>query len=202
LFTGIITNESKILSAERSEDGLKLTFETPKDWQDLALGESISTNGVCLTVAAIGNDSYSCVLIPETLKRSTFGKYQPTRVNLERALRLSDRIDGHLVQGHVDEVGIIERVSRSNEGGLRFSISFSSEHQDYIIEKGSISVDGVALTVTQVNGSTFEVALIPYTLRHTTLGDLKESDMVNLEFDIIGKYVTNNLKNWRKNAAS
>lgn len=192
MFTGIITATSKIVSSEKVGNDLQVTFERPTDWDDLELGESISTNGVCLTVTAIHDDSYDCVLVPETLQRSSFGKQLPERVNLERSLTLQDRLDGHLVQGHVDVVGQVEAIDQS--AGHEVTIGYNPEHQRLLIEKGSITIDGVALTISALSGINFTVALIPHTLENTTLGSLKVGNEVNLEFDVVGKYVVRNLE--------
>jgi riboflavin synthase len=192
MFTGIISDTTNIRLSKTDESGMTLTFDTPATWNDLKEGESIATNGVCLTVAAIRQKEYDCVVIPETIARTSFGKKLPKKVNLERALRLNDRLDGHLVQGHVDGVGYISTIEQSD--GKRLTITFDPKNRKLVVRKGSITVDGVALTVTLISKDTFEVALIPFTLKNTTLSTLEVGDAVNLEFDIIGKYVLNSVQ--------
>lgn len=171
---------------------MTLTFDRPASWTDLALGESVNTNGICLTVAAIRKNQYDCFVIPETLKRTSFGKKLPKRVNLERALALNGRLDGHFVQGHVDRVGQVSSVEQGD--GLRLSVTFDPSDRDLVVEKGSITIDGISLTVATVTDNVLTVALVPYTLEHSTIGELQVGDTLNLEFDIIGKYVINSLK--------
>ena len=192
MFTGIISETARVLRHKKTEDGMLMTFEKPDSWSDLVLGESIATDGVCLTIAAIREHEYDCFLVPETLEKSSFGIQILGSVNLERALQLSSRIDGHIVQGHVDGVGTVTAIEVKD--GLRMTIQFDPEFRKYVIEKGSITVNGVALTISNISEDTFEVAIIPFTLEHTTLRQLKEHDYVNLEFDLIGKYVLNGLK--------
>ena len=187
MFTGIISDTTKILGSKRSTDNLRITFKKPADWTDLKLGESIATNGVCLTVAAIRDNEYDCDLMTETLTVTSFGGSLPKVVNLERALRAGDRFDGHFVQGHVDCVGQVTKVDKV--GGWRLSVQFDPRYKKLVAPKGSITIDGVSLTVAALKGTTATVALVPYTLAHTTLVKLKAGDKVNLEFDMIAKYV-------------
>jgi riboflavin synthase len=192
MFTGIISDISSVRESEKSDEGILLTFDRPASWTDIALGESINTSGVCLTITAIREHAYDCFVVPETLSRSSFGKKFPKQVNLERALALNGRLDGHFVQGHVDGVGRVTAIDNSD--GRRVHIAFDTENRDLIVEKGSITIDGVSLTVAAITDTIVVVALVPYTLAHTTLGQLQVEDLVNLEFDIIGKYVINSLR--------
>ncbi len=192
MFSGIIEETSQILRSNKSDKGILLAFERPKEWTDLKLGESISTNGVCLTIVALREHEYDCFLIPETLDKSTFGVSIPKVVNLERALQINDRIDGHIVQGHVDARAKIIQISSKND--KRISIQIEKSDRKYIISKGSITIDGVALTVASCTVASFDVAVIPYTLEYTILKILEVGDYVNLEFDLIGKYVLNSVK--------
>lgn len=192
MFTGIISDTSSMRVSKTTDEGMTVTFDRPASWTDLKEGESINTNGVCLTVAAIREQEYDCVVVPETLSRTSFGKGLPKKVNLERALALNGRLDGHLVQGHVDGVGQVTAVDKSD--GPRVHVAFDPKNRDLVIEKGSITIDGVSLTVAALTDAALVVALVPYTLEHTTLGELSVGDTVNLEFDIIGKYVINGLK--------
>jgi riboflavin synthase len=188
MFTGIITETAPIKRTEKLENGLKLTFKKPK-WDDLELGESIATNGVCLTVTAIRDDEYDVFLMPETLSKTSFGHKIPERVNLERALSTGDRFGGHFVQGHVDGVGKVIKINKTN--GHKIEIKFPAKNTQLVMYKGSITVDGVSLTIASCKEDLLSVALIPHTLQYTTLNTLKEGDMVNLEFDMLGKYVVN-----------
>jgi riboflavin synthase len=194
MFTGIITDIAEVKHSDKKENGLKLTFKKPNGWKDLELGDSISTNGACLTVTKIDDDSYECFLIPETLAKTTFGRRVPDKVNLERALKADGRIDGNFVLGHVDEVGEVISFSKDNDW-VMLVIACSKEFQGLVVYKGSVVINGVALTISKATIGSFEVSLIPYTLDHTTLGLLNNGDSVNIEYDILGKYVLNNLAN-------
>ena len=174
------------------KSGMTLTFDRPKGWDDLLVGDSVATNGICLTVAAIRDKEYDCVAVPETLARTSFGKKLPKKVNLERAMSMKSRFDGHFVQGHVDGTGQVSAIK--NNGERRLTITFDPKNRNLVMYKGSITIDGVALTVASVEDNNLTVALIPHTLEHTTLPSLKLGDYVNLEFDILGKYVINSLK--------
>jgi riboflavin synthase len=187
MFTGIITDTAKVRHSRLVKDGLILTLERPTGWGDLALGDSVSTNGVCLTVAEIRDDEYDCMMVPETLRVTAFGGEVPAVVNLERPLREADRMGGHFVQGHVDGVGIVTKVSK--DAGHDVYLRFPPESRELVIPKGSIAINGVSLTVAAVADNTLRVALVPHTLEHTTLGLLGVGDRVNLEFDMIGKYI-------------
>lgn len=187
MFTGIITRTTEVVSSKLGDRGLTLTFKKPKGWDDLEEGESVCTDGVCLTVAAIRDDEYDCFLMPETLMKTSFGDKVPKFVSLERAMSAKGKFSGHFVQGHVDGVGRVSKIDKSD--GWRLSIDFAKEHKNLVILKGSIAINGVSLTVAELHGHTFGVAIIPHTLKHTTLSDLEMGDEVNLEFDMIGKYI-------------
>lgn len=188
MFTGIISNITEILDQQKTSDGLRLVFQKPADWNDLKLGESIATDGACLTVSKIENENYECELVPETLDKTTFGVSVPKQVNLERSLAAGERFGGHFVQGHVDGLGTVEAVDEKT--GYELEISFEPADKNLIIPKGSITINGVSLTIASLDDSSFRVALVPHTLKNTTLGALKPGDKVNLEFDMIGKYIT------------
>ena len=185
MFTGIIEEVGSIVSvtAVRLTVGAKLTLK------DLQIGGSIAVNGICLTVTAFDSKSFSVEVMPETLKRTNLGLLHPgDKVNLERPLKLNGEIGGHLVQGHIDDTGRVVEVTKEGESVLmRFQAK--PEIMQYIVAKGFIAVDGMSLTVTTKDDDTFGVSLVGYTLRHTILADRKSSDLVNLEADIIGKYV-------------
>ncbi len=192
MFTGIITHVVPIKKTRKTNDGLVMTFARPSDWNDLRTGESVATNGACLTVAAVRGHEYDCLVTPETLARTSFGASLPQKVNLERPLTMQDRFGGHFVQGHVDSTGTVVAVGQSD--GYRLGVRFDPDNQGLVVYKGSITVDGVSLTVSDAKSDCFEVALVPHTLKSTTLGSLKAGDVVNLEFDVIGKYVRSNMK--------
>lgn len=187
MFTGIITDVAEITDTKKEQGGLTFVVRKPKSWNDLVLGESIATNGVCLTVTDIQPDTYSCYLMPETLQVSAFGAHVPKRLNLERSLSAKDRFGGHFVQGHVDGMGTVTRIEEGDYYSI--TVSFPPDGNELVMYKGSITINGVSLTITEVKDHTLTVALIPHTLEHTTLGDLKEGDKVNLEFDMIGKQI-------------
>lgn len=189
MFTGIVTAVAPVIKSRQDKGGLTLTLKKPAGWDDLELGESIATNGVCLTVSAIREGEYDTFLMPETLEVSAFGAAIPKEVNLERSLSAKDRFGGHFVQGHVDGVGEVTKVEPGEDH--RLSVTFPPEGQTLVMYKGSITINGVSLTVAGVQDSVLTVALIPHTLEHTTLDSLKVGDKVNLEFDMIGKYIEN-----------
>jgi riboflavin synthase len=189
MFTGIIEGMGTIKGIKPSGEGLCFGIHPDFPIDDPKEGESISVNGVCLTGTTISESFFSADISPETLSRSTLGLHKKgARVNLERALRFSDRLGGHLVSGHVDCVG--EIVEKKPVGKFTiFEISLSPELDRYIIEKGSIAVDGMSLTVNTCSPGRFSVAIIPHTAKLTTIGIKKTGDLVNIETDMIGKYV-------------
>jgi riboflavin synthase len=186
MFTGIV-EERGVVRAPASEG--RLVVEGDAATSDAAVGDSIAVNGVCLTVVDRSGNKLSFDLAPETAERTTLAALRSgDPVNLERPLTLGSRLGGHLVQGHVDGVGIVRGVDGDGEGTL-MRIGFPAELRRYVVEKGSIAVDGVSLTVSGVDGNELEVALIPHTLSATTLGTRRPGDRVNLESDVLAKYV-------------
>ena len=184
MFTGIVEERGRVASA-----GGRLEIEAASVAHDSALGDSLAVNGVCLTVAGRENGRLTFDLADETLQRSTLGELAAgDPVNIERPVTLLTRLGGHLVQGHVDGVGTVEQ-KESAEGGEVMRVSIPEGLQPYIVEKGSVAVDGVSLTVAAVDESSFTVALIPHTLAATTLGDAEVGDRINLEVDVMAKYV-------------
>lgn len=205
MFTGIVEEIGTVVALEPHADAggegdARLVLHGPRVTEGTGLGDSIAVDGVCLTVTAIEGAELSMDVMPETLRHSTLGSAVPgTRVNLERAVRADGRLDGHLVQGHVDGVG--ELLSR--DPGPRWDdlvIGCPSDLARYVARKGSIAVDGVSLTVTTVGSDRFGVSLIPTTLAATTLGGLRPGDRVNLEVDVIAKYVERLLAGGRREA--
>ena len=189
MFTGIIEGVGKVKGLRRKGELPHLTVVPPPALTDVAVGDSICVNGACLTVSACGEGSFQVEISPETLKRTNVGSLRPSdEVNLERALKINDRLGGHLVMGHVDATGSITEITRGS-GSLGMTIRVRREIVPYLVEKGSVTVDGVSLTVSDIHGDAFAVAIIPYTAEHTTLGKKRIGDGVNIEVDIIGKYV-------------
>lgn len=198
MFTGIVEEIGRIARVERRGEIAALDVEAQRVLADLPLGGSIAVSGCCLTAVRVGPRGFTCELTPETLARTRFGP-MPTEglaVNLERPLRADGRFDGHIVQGHVDGVGEVVRLHRLGDSA-ELEITAPAGRERYLVEKGSVAVDGVSLTVARLDGGTFTIALIPFTLEHTNLARLSAGDRVNLEFDVIAKYVER-LLSWRE----
>ena len=192
MFTGIVEELGEVVAIEPLPDASRLTVRGPVVTADAAHGDSIAVNGVCLTVVETTDGAFTADVMSETLKRSSLGALAPgSRVNLERAVRMSDRLGGHVVQGHVDGTGTLLEV-RPDEHWTVVRVALPEGLGRYVVEKGSITVDGVSLTVSALADQPepwFEVSLIPTTLRDTTLGRRAPGDPVNLEVDVIAKYV-------------
>lgn len=191
MFTGIIETIGKVTEIKQENTNLHLTIKA-NFTNELKIDQSVAHNGICLTVVDINseNKTFTVTAIDETIKKTTIGTWKTTdEVNLERGLRLGDRLDGHIVQGHVDEVGVCKQVTAQN-GSTIFSFQYNENSKNITIEKGSITINGVSLTVINSGKNTFEVAIIPYTLAHTTFKNITIGSLVNLEFDVVGKYIT------------
>jgi riboflavin synthase len=189
MFTGIIEGLGTIAGVHASGKGRRLTISSDFDLLQTRIGDSIAVNGACLTAVELGTRRFAADVSPETLSRTTFGKAAVgERVNLERALRLSDRIDGHLVSGHIDGMGIIDRKEPAGNAVI-VTISVPETLLRYVIQKGSIAVDGISLTINQCGAGFFEVSIIPHTAGLTTIGFKPTGASVNIETDMIGKYV-------------
>ncbi|MEZ4797019.1 MAG: riboflavin synthase [Flavobacteriaceae bacterium] len=188
MFTGIIENLGKITRLEQKNGNLDIALKCGFA-DELKIDQSVAHNGVCLTVVNISENEYTVTAIDETLKKTCLSDLKISDfVNLERGMKLGDRLDGHIVQGHVDQIGTCVGIDK-NEGSWIFSFSYDDALGNITIEKGSITVNGVSLTVVNSKKSSFSVAIIPYTFENTTLKYLSIGSRVNLEFDVIGKYV-------------
>lgn len=190
MFTGIISAVGEIQQLETQGEDIRLSVAVGKlDMQDVALGDSIATNGVCLTVVEFNQDYFCADVSPETIQRSGFASYGVgSKVNLEKAMRVSDRLGGHIVSGHVDGVGEVVKIQPVDRW-LELWINAPQDLAKYIAEKGSITVDGVSLTVNAVQGSQFRLTLVPHTLQETIIGQYKIGSPVNLEVDLIARYL-------------
>jgi len=189
MFTGIVETVSVIEKIEPGADLTRLVIDAESIADGVKLGDSVAVNGGCLTVTSLLDGRFTFEAIPETLQRTNLGDLEVgSRVNLERAMRAGDRLDGHIVQGHVDGVGIVRAVIQAGND-VRLQIDCEPELADCVVEKGSIAIDGVSLTVAALLPTGFEVALIPHTLEVTTLSERRIHDRVNLEVDVLGKYV-------------
>ena len=188
MFTGIIENTGTL--KEIISSGSNKTFWVESSLaNELKVDQSLSHNGVCLTVEEIKDGMHRVTAIEETILKTTIGSWDKGNIiNLERCMQLNSRLDGHIVQGHIDTTG--ECIAIENkEGSWEYSFSFSRQFANYIIEKGSITINGISLTIFNITTNTFTVAIIPYTYEHTNMNKLRKSDLVNIEFDIVGKYL-------------
>lgn len=188
MFTGIIEEVGSIQELRFLSEGASITIAAKAVLDGLKVGDSIAVNGVCLTATFTGSDSFVCDVSAETLRRSSFKQAKPgTRVNLERSLRVGDRLGGHFVLGHVDDVGRLIGKTTSGQG-YEMSYDFPGELERYLVYKGSISVDGISLTIASLDRTSFSVSVIPHTFQSTNLNQLMIGALVNLEVDILGKY--------------
>jgi riboflavin synthase len=188
MFTGIIERTGTVSNLKKELDNLNITIKSDIT-SELKIDQSIAHNGVCLTVVDITDDLYTVTAINETLEKSNLGVLSVgDNINLERAMILGDRLDGHIVQGHVDQTAICSSVTEEN-GSWMFTFKYEGSKENVTIEKGSITVNGVSLTVVNSKDKEFSVAIIPYTFHNTNFGNIKKGTKVNLEFDVIGKYV-------------
>lgn len=188
MFTGIV--EATGLVKDLKKEGTNFIFWMEAPFvNELFVNQSVSHNGVCLTVTEINNNSYSVTAVEETLKKTNLGDQKPgSLINLERCMSVNSRFDGHIVQGHVDQVGICEEV-KELEGSWLYDFSYDPTVGNFLVEKGSITINGVSLTVFNVQPGRFRVTIIPHTIEVTNFKNLKTGDRVNLEFDVIGKYI-------------
>lgn len=188
MFTGIIEDIGTVSNLKTEQDNLHISIKS-KITPELKIDQSVAHNGVCLTVVAINGNEYTVTAIKETLNKTNLGTLQVNdQVNLERAMKLGDRLDGHIVQGHVDQTAVCTNITEE-QGSWLFTFKYDTAQNNITIEKGSITVNGTSLTVVNSKKDRFSVAIIPYTYEHTNFHTLKEGSIVNLEFDVLGKYV-------------
>ena len=189
MFTGIIETLGVIQEIEKDKDNLHITIASSIT-DELQIDQSVAHNGICLTVVSINKTFYTVTAIGETIKKTTISHWQKgDSINLERAMKLGDRLDGHIVQGHVDQIGTCTTVKETN-GSWYYTFNYDESLHNITIEKGSITVNGVSLTVVDSRKNEFSVAIIPYTFEHTNFNTFEVCTKVNLEFDVIGKYVS------------
>lgn len=189
MFTGLVEEVGTIKSIGLLEQGSQFEISCKTVLEGTLIGDSISTSGVCLTVTELKDDSYGCLAVAETLRKTNLGNLKiGDKVNLERSLTLEKRIGGHLVQGHVDGLGMAVCVEHEGESEL-WTFSSPPELAKFLVNKGSVTLNGVSLTIVDCNLNHFRIALIPQTLKETTMGELKAGDAINIEVDILGKYV-------------
>ncbi|CAN5189482.1 riboflavin synthase [soil metagenome] len=197
MFTGIVAETGKVSEITPFNGAVQISIKCTFAG-DTHVDESIAVNGVCLTVVSFDENSFTVQCVEETLRKTSFNSVEAgSLVNLERSLTLEKAIEGHIVQGHVDTVGTITSIQK-NEADILISIEFPEQFQDYIVGRGSIAIDGISLTVARNKGNRFTVAIIPYTWDYTNLSIKKEGDPVNLEFDILGKYIVQYLERREK----
>ena len=197
MFTGIVQATGVVRSIQRGSNGTRLALDAPELTRPIPHGASLCVNGVCLTVTRSSEISIEFDVVPETLSRSTLGSWSPgQQVNLERGLRAGDPMDGHVVQGHVDGTAAVRDIRGGSEGHV---VTFAVDEtlMPFVIKKGAIALDGVSLTIANVNQDTFSVALIPTTLTATTLGSLRVGDRVNVETDIVARTIVTTLRRWQ-----
>ena len=188
MFTGIIETLGTIQDIRKENDNIHVTVASSLTG-DLKIDQSVAHNGICLTVVKTENNTYTVTAIKETIEKTNLGDWKiGDAVNLERAMKLGDRLDGHIVQGHVDQIGVCKKIEDAN-GSIYFTFEYDRKLNNITIEKGSITVNGVSLTVVNSKENEFSVAIIPYTLEHTNFKNFKVGTKINLEFDVVGKYV-------------
>jgi riboflavin synthase len=189
MFTGIIETLGKIQEIKKDKDNINITVDSTIT-SELQIDQSIAHNGICLTVVAIKGSCYTVTAIGETIKKTTISNWKTGDImNLERAMKLGDRLDGHIVQGHVDQIGTCIAIKETN-GSWYFTFQYDDAFNNITIEKGSITVNGVSLTVVDSKKNEFSVAIIPYTFENTNFNNFELNSKINLEFDVIGKYVS------------
>lgn len=194
MFTGIIEELGTVISISKNALQSKITIKAEKIFSDLKLGDSVAVNGVCLTASDISGNTFTADVMNETFSRTSLSKLKPkSHVNLERAMAANGRFGGHIVSGHIDGVGVISDVKK-DDNAIWYTIAAKSSILKYIVEKGSVAIDGISLTVAKITADNFSVSIIPHTAKETILSEKGIGDEVNLENDIIGKYVEKLIK--------
>ena len=194
MFTGLVEEVGDVANFAHAGDGIRLRISASTVTSDIEIGASIAVNGVCLTVVDFDESSLTAHAVPETMERSNLGTLDVgSPVNLERSVRASDRLGGHIVQGHVDTTTTITKVEAEGDGSWRYHFALDSELAPYVVEKGSITVDGTSLTVASLSDAEFSIAIIPHTAAVTTIGLRQAGDVVNIEVDVLAKYVERQL---------
>ncbi|HTO35616.1 MAG TPA: riboflavin synthase [Flavobacterium sp.] len=190
MFTGIIETLGVVSEIKEDNENLHITIKSHLS-SDLKIDQSVAHNGICLTVVSLGENTYTVTAINETIKKTNIGNWQRNDiVNLERAMKIGSRLDGHIVQGHVDQTAVCTKIEEAGGSTIFvFEYSLIPDHVGLIVEKGSITINGVSLTVVDAKPNSFSVAIIPYTFENTNFKELRKGSVVNLEFDVIGKYV-------------
>ncbi len=195
MFSGIVEATGRVVAVEKEQENLHFTLECPFV-DELRIDQSIAHNGVCLTVVRLDERSYTVTAIHETLLKSNLGLLQPgDKVNLERSMKPDALLDGHIVQGHVDQTAVCTQIKEA-DGSWYFTFEYDPTQGNITVEKGSVSVNGVSLTVVDSRDGSFRVAIIPYTYEHTNFHTFREGTVVNIEFDIVGKYITRLMANY------
>lgn len=188
MFSGIIEGLGEVVSIQKEKSNLHITVKAPFS-KELKVDQSIAHNGVCLTVVDIKNDCYTVTAIDETIKKTNIGLLNTgDKINLERCLKVGDRLDGHIVQGHVDQRAVCTKIEETN-GSWTFTFEYDSTKGNVTVEKGSVCVNGVSLTVVNSKDNSFSVCIIPYTFENTNFKNFQPGSIVNIEFDIVGKYI-------------
>lgn len=199
MFTGLVSELGKVKRSLRQSNSFKLTINAKHTLQDLKIGDSVAVNGTCLTVVQMDKDSFTVDVMPETARNTVVPAFNNgDAVNLERTVRVGDRLDGHIVTGHIDYTGLITQVKKDDIAYV-FTIKVPEKAMRYIVMKGSVAIDGISLTVCDVGNDYFGVSIIPHTVQNTTLGFKNKGDIVNIETDILGKYVEKLLGKKEKN---
>lgn len=189
MFTGIIEEIGEVFQIQQGAKSLKIKIKASKVLEDVSVGDSIAVNGICLTVCEFNDNTFSADVMAETIRKSSMsGLKMGSRVNLEEAMSANGRFGGHIVSGHIDGIGKIENI-KPEDNAIWFTISTTKDLSKYIVKKGSIAIDGISLTVADVKGDVFKVSIIPHTAKETILSIKKSGDVVNLECDIVGKYI-------------
>jgi len=193
MFSGIVESLGEVTAIQKEQGNLHLTVKSPFT-NELKIDQSVAHNGVCMTIVDIKNDRYTVTAIGETLSKSNIGLLNiGDKINLERCLMVGDRLDGHIVQGHVDQTAVCKKVEETN-GSWMFTFEYDASQNNVTVEKGSVCINGVSLTVVNSQDNSFSVCIIPYTFENTNFHSFKSGSIVNIEFDILGKYISRLMK--------